>query len=154
MLRIEIAKKADGRGVLRCVREDGSSTWQKQTVRTAAFFALHDLTHLAVESALNCRNAFFGLIEQGWEIDDTTGKGARGPLPPEAVEIERIVGALDLERASNTLWTAEEFNEYATGLALTANQLQRVRALRARFTRLWLETAPNETLRLQFPFAD
>ena len=129
-------------------------TWQKQTVRTAAFFALHDLTHLAVESTLECRNGFFGLIEQGWEIEDTTGKGARGPLPSEAIAVEHIVGALDLERASSTLWTAEEFNLHAAGITLTTNQLQRIRGLRARFTSRWLETAPGDTLRLQFPFAD
>jgi len=48
-LRVEITKRADGAGVLRCVRDDGSVTWQKHD-RHAAFFALHDLTHYAVET--------------------------------------------------------------------------------------------------------
>ena len=52
MLTIRISKRKDGGGVLRCVRADGSETWQKQESRHAAFFALHDLTHFAVESAL------------------------------------------------------------------------------------------------------
>src|ERR1700730_16431836 len=113
MLTVEIVKRADGNGVLRCTRADGSVTWQKQNTRHAAFFALHDLTHFAVESTLGFRRGFFGLIAEGWEVDDTTGKGARGPLPEEAAVVEYIVGAFDTERASSTLLTADEFNEYA-----------------------------------------
>lgn len=64
--------------MLRCVRADGSATWQKQESRHAAFFALHDLTHFAVESTLGFQRGFFGLIAQGWEIEETTGKQARG----------------------------------------------------------------------------
>ena len=110
MLRIEIAKRADRAGVLACTRADGSQTWQKQSTRTAAHFALHDLTHYAVESTLGYENGFFGLIASGWEIEDTTGKGARGPLPPEAVEVEtgRRVMAGDVADASGTERTAYE----------------------------------------------
>jgi len=61
MLSIQITKRSDGGGVLRCVRADGSVTWQKQTARHAAFFALHDLTHFAVETTLGYRQGFFGL---------------------------------------------------------------------------------------------
>ncbi len=51
MLTVQIAKRTDGSSVLRCTRADGSVTWQKQT-RHAMHFALHDLTHFAVESTL------------------------------------------------------------------------------------------------------
>src|SRR5207247_1266898 len=112
MLSIQITKRTDGSGVLRCVRADGSMTWQKQKSRHAAFFALHDLTHFAVESALEFRRGFYGLIADGWEIDDTTGKGTRGPLPDEAVEVEHLVGSFDSERSGGTLWIADEFNHY------------------------------------------
>jgi hypothetical protein len=85
MLQIEIVKQPDGAGVLRCTRQDRSVTWQKQT-RHAAHFALHDLTHYAVETALGYRRGFFGLIAEGWDVDDTSGKGGRGALSAEAVE--------------------------------------------------------------------
>ena len=107
-MRVQITKKADGSGVLRCIRDDGSVTWQKQTDRHAAFFALHDLTHFAVETTLGYQRGFFGLIAEGWEMEDTTGKGARGPLPPEAVEVEGIVGLLDAERAGALVKAAQE----------------------------------------------
>ena len=54
-MRVQITKKTDGLGVLRCVRADGSVTWQKQTDRQAAYFALHDLTHFVVETTLGLR---------------------------------------------------------------------------------------------------
>ncbi len=58
MLQIEIVKRSDGSGVLRCTRQDGSVTWRKLT-KHAAHFALHDLTHYAVETVLGYRRGFF-----------------------------------------------------------------------------------------------
>ena len=86
-MQIEITKRPDGAGVLLCTRADGSIAWQKQPVRHGAYFALHDLTHYAVETSLGYRRGFFGLISEGWNMDDTTGKGSRGPIPPEAAEV-------------------------------------------------------------------
>ncbi len=148
MLRIEITKQPDGSGLLRCTRDDHSSTWQKQT-RHAAHFALHDLTHYAVETGLHYRQGFFGLIAQGWDVEDTTGKGARGPLPPEALEVEKIVGLFDSERGSSALWTAEEFNLFAPR-PMTAAELQSVRSLRAELFRQWSAVPVGGVLQLNF----
>jgi hypothetical protein len=117
----------DGGGVLRCVRSDGSVTWQKQESRHAAFFALHDLTHFAVESTLGLRSGFSGLIAKGWEIEETTGKSSRGPLPNEVREVEYIVGALDSERAAGAIWSGEDFNQHAAIHAASAAYRSRVR---------------------------
>lgn len=149
MLRIEITKQADGTGLLRCTRGDGSVTWQKQT-RHAAHFAFHDLTHYAVETILGYRNGFFGLIDAGWDIDDTTGKGARGPLPAEAVEVERIVGLFDMERSSGALWTLDEWNGFAP-CAVGDQEILAVRSRRAGLARLWVALAPGKKLELTFP---
>jgi hypothetical protein len=146
MLRIEIFKQQDGAGALRCTRQDGSVTWQKRTMH-AAHFALHDLTHYAVETGLGYRRGFFGLIAEGWEVDDTTGKGARGAIPAEAIEVERMVGLFDSERASGVLWSAEEFNEFAP-CALTDAQIQKVRALRSELFHSWSAIAPGQKLEL------
>lgn len=146
VLKIEIAKRANGAGVLRCTREDGSVTWQKQA-KHGEHFALHDLTHFAVETALGYRRGFFGLIAEGWEVEDTTGKGARGPLPAEALEVERIVGLFDSERGSGMLWTAEEFNEFAPRV-LTDADILKVRASRGELFRRWSAVAPGQKLEL------
>jgi hypothetical protein len=148
-LLIQITKRPDGGGLLRCVRADGSTTWQKQESRHAPFFALHDLTHFAVESTLGFKHGFFGLIAAGWDVEDTTGQGPRGELPKEAVEVEQIVGLLDAERASAALMTAEEFNGYATR-QVTQQDLLRVRAKRGELFAQWSALAAGATLELTF----
>ena len=155
-MRVQISKKADGSGVLRCVRDDGSVTWQKQTDRHAAYFALHDLTHFAVETTLGLRRGFFGLIAEGWDIEDTTGKGARGPLPPEAGEVEMIVGLFSAERASGVIWTVDEFNEFAAmkgTRSLTFDEIVRVKKKRSELFRQWSAVAPGATLELTYEAA-
>ncbi|HEX8077601.1 MAG TPA: hypothetical protein VF511_07285, partial [Chthoniobacterales bacterium] len=116
-MKIEFAKQKDGSAVLRCIRADGSVTWQKQEGQHAAFFPVHDLTHYAVETELGFGRGFYGLIAEGWEIADTTGKTARGPLPNEALEVEYFVSAFSAERASGTTSRAEEFNALAANFA-------------------------------------
>jgi hypothetical protein len=148
MVRIEIVKQADGTGVLRCTRMDGTVTWQKQR-KHAAHFALHDLTHYAVETALGYRRGFFGLVAAGWDIEDTGGKGARGAVPPEAIEVERIVGLFDSERAAGRLWTPEEFREFGPR-ALTEAEIASVRAARSRLFEAWRAVAPGGRLELEF----
>ncbi len=94
MLKIQIAKQFDGTGVPRCIRPDDSSTWQKQTRHAAAHFALHDLTHYAVETVFGYQRGFFGLIAEGWDLEDTTGKGRRGPFLPRPLRLSELLAAL------------------------------------------------------------
>lgn len=147
---VEIAKRKDGAGVLRCVRDDGSVIWQKQTERQAAYFALHDLTHFAVESVLGYRRGFFGLLSEGWDFDDTTGKGAKGPLPAEAGEVESIVGQFFLEPASGARWAADEFCD-SLSRKLTEDELASVRRRRSELFREWAAVEPGSVLNLKFP---
>jgi hypothetical protein len=157
MLVIRITKRPDGSGLLECVHADGSTTWQKQG-RHAGYFALHDLTHFAVESTLGFQQGFYGLIAAGWDIEDTTGKGSRGALPAEAIEVEHLVGTFQAESAGGTLWTADEFNACAAMQAagraaprrLTDDDLARVRAKRASLFSQWFALEPGGTLELKF----
>jgi hypothetical protein len=152
-MQVQITKKTDGSGVLRCIRADGSVAWQKQN-RHAAFFALHDLTHFAVETTLGYRRGFFGLVSEGWDFEDITGKGSRGPLPPEAVEVESIVGLLDAERGGGIAWTIQEFNEFASAKGsrqLTSDELARVKKRRSELFQQWSGIAPGATLELRYP---
>jgi hypothetical protein len=155
-VRVQITKKADGSGVLRCIRADGSVTWQKQTDRHAAYFSLHDLTHFAVETTLGLRRGFFGLIAEGWDIEDTTGKGARGPLPPDAGQAELIVGIFSAERAGGIIWTVDEFNEFAARVGtreLSFDEIARVKKKRSELFQQWSAVAPGATLELQYETA-
>jgi hypothetical protein len=158
---IQFTKRKDGGALLRCVRGDGSATWQRQDDKRAAFFPLHDLTHYAVETELRFIRGFYGLIAAGWDIADTTGKGARGPLPREAIEAEYIVGALGAERVGDPVCAAEEFNKLAAAFAksrglpeprsLTEAELTRVRSRIDKLCAQWRDLATGATLDLAFP---
>jgi hypothetical protein len=157
-LLVQLTKRADGGALLRCVRANGSTTWQRHEGRQAAFFPLHDLTHLAVETTLGCRHGFYGLLADGWDIDDTGGKGARGPLPAEARTVEHLVGFLDVERATGAAWTAAEVTAHlaaagagSIGAApLTDDDLTRIRERRRDLFARWAATPPGAVLELPF----
>lgn len=153
MLRILFSKPADGSTVLRCIRENGSETWQKQD-RHAAFLVPHDLTHLAVESVLGIRQGFFGLIASGWEIAETDGKSKRGELPAEAIDAEFLVGTFDTERAGPVLWTAAEFNESmgvrGSARPVTDEEIAEVRKRRSQLFARWAAIESGGILELTF----
>jgi len=157
---IEFKKRADGRVVLKCTRDDGSNTWQRQDDNHAVFFPLHDLMHYAVETALEFRRGFFGLVAEGWEIAETTGITPRGPLPNETLEVEYLVSAFSAERAGGVPASAEEFNQLASTFAdakgmprprqLAEEDLARVRTRFDELAMKWRSLSQDETLRLQF----
>jgi hypothetical protein len=159
-LRIQITKRTDGGAVLKCVREDGTETWQKQQGPSAAFFPLHDLTHYAVESELGIPDAFYGLVASGWTIDETGTRGVAARLPADAIFVENVVGTLDSERASGSRWTAGEFNENTARFAaqggrpapraLSDDELARIRKRRAELFAQWHELPAGNTLELTF----
>ena len=161
-LKVEFEKRADGDIIMRCTREDGSITWQRNNGARASFFVIHDLTHLAVERTLKRRDGFFGLIAQGWDVEDTEGKGPRGELPPTTVEIENLVGLFDRERAGGpgVQWTSDEFNSAAAEYAkmhdrlapapLTEDQLSAIRNDLRELHGEWRETKPGNTMQTFF----
>ncbi len=159
-MRIQITKRTDGGAVLKCVRADGTETWQKQQGHQAAFFPLHDLTHFAVETELGIRSAFYGLIASGWSIDETGARGVAARLPPEAIFVESVVGTLDTERASGSRWTADEFNDSTARFAanggrpaprkLGDDELARIRQRRADLFARWTALEPGGMLELTF----
>ena len=159
-LILQFKKRTDGGAVLKCLRGDGSVTWQRQDDQRAAFSPLHDLTHYAVETELGFARGFYGLIAAGWDIADTTGKGARGPLPNEAIEVEYIVGSLSAERAGDTACQAAEFNALATAFAKTKGRPEPRKLTDADLTRVrkridevfarWRDLPAGDTLELPF----
>jgi hypothetical protein len=157
---IRLTKRRDGSVVLRCDRADGTATWQRQNGQLASVFPFHDITHYVVETELGFRSGFFGLVANGWDINDTSGKTSRGPLPTEAVVVESVVGLFDVQRSLGVEWTADEVNEHArmyvsgTGgpdvRPLTSEEVTRVRARIQQLVQRWKGLAPDETLELPF----
>ncbi len=69
-LLIRIKKNTDGSAALSCLRADGSVTWQRHNGKQGRFFPFHDLTHYAVETVLEHRRGFYGLVAGGWDLTD------------------------------------------------------------------------------------
>ena len=158
-LRIEIKKTHDGRPSLACVRADASRTW----ARVHPFLPTHDLAHYAVESVLGIDDAFFGLIAQGWAIDDFASPGAVRRLPAAAMYVERVVGYVERGMAPDAAALASALALDGTTVAepmgaagaefpaVTEEQLDAITALRAACIAKWQALPPGETLRLTFP---
>jgi hypothetical protein len=160
-LSIRIKKKTDGAAALSCTRADGSTTWQRQEGQLGRFFPLHDLTHYAVETVLGFKRAFYGLLAEGWDITRFGEPGMSGQLPEEATLAEVLVAFFDVERATGTQASAEDFNwkietyydEHATPtptFRMTDDQLHRIRALRADLFARWHAVQPGGSLELSF----
>ena len=159
-LRIRFTKRTDGAVVLQCVRRDDSATWERHD-RQAVFFSFHDLSHFAVETVLGFRKGFYGLIADGWDIADTTGKGKRGKLPSESILVEHVVGLLDRERVGGAApLSAAEFNaqveQFVVNDHLDASRTfsdaelaavrQRIKALQSQ----WAEVPSGSSFELAF----
>ncbi len=160
-LSIRIKKKNDGSAALSCTRSDGSTTWQRQDGQLGLFFPLHDLTHYAVETALGIKRGFYGLLAEGWDITRFADPGISKQLPEEAGLAEVLVGFFDVERATGTRATAEDFNwkirtyydEHGTPtptFLMTDEKLDRIRALRADLFARWHAVQPGGVLELSF----
>lgn len=162
-LRIRLKRHADGSASLTLTRRDGSVTWQRQQGSLALVFPQHDLTHYAVESTLDYRGAFYGLVADGWEINDFAKPWPRGPIPVEAREVEMLVGLFDGMRPDRRTWDAAEINrqmrelvvdsKYADHIAprvLTDADVATVRALRDSLLARWAATEPGSALELEF----
>jgi hypothetical protein len=159
-LTVEFEKRKDGDSVLRCLRADGSTTWQHHAGPRGVFFTYHDLTHLAVERTLGLQHGFFGLIAAGWDVVETEGKSARGPLSTETIGVENLVGLFDRERGGGAEWTADEFNTAARGYAaqhghpapqpISDGDITRVRAAVRDLHDAWRATPAGATMRVQF----
>jgi len=142
-MKVQIEKRNDGASVLRCLRDDGTVTFQKHGGKQAVFYPVHDLTHFALESELPRLSGFFTLVASGWEIDETTGKAAKGSIPDEAMAVERIVGYLDLERGGVARFSASD-------LGLSDDEVERVRARMRELLSRWEEVPVGGMMELEW----
>jgi hypothetical protein len=160
-LTIRFVRRPDGAVLFELRRADGTTTWQKRSGPTAEFFAVHDLTHYAVETTLGFHRAFYGLVAEGWELSDFGTPWHRGPLAAEALAAEVIVGCFDTQRAAHEQLLASQCNSSAQSyfaardepspVYVTDDQLDRVRSVLSDLVWRWHSAGPGDSLVLTFP---
>ncbi|HYH78473.1 MAG TPA: hypothetical protein VEX86_01705 [Longimicrobium sp.] len=157
---LKFAKTRHGAPVLSVTRRDGTVVWQKQS----AFFPVHDLTHYAIETTLGLRQAFWGMMADGWEFGDFGTPWPRGPMPnlADAMLAEVSTGWFDNFGSSfdDDAEGAAELNAHLAtysaqhGLApprtVTADEFGRIRRLRDELAARWYALGPRESLELPF----
>jgi hypothetical protein len=159
-VKLGLKKAKDGRPTVTFVRADGTST----TGRLGAgdFGPVHDLTHYAVETTLQLRQGFYGLLAAGWNIPDFEVKGTGARLPDEAIAAECIVGQLSNIVFGGQKITLADFNWLVTeaaraqrpGAIVPAIDDVSFRTMRERLAALlarWHALPPGETLELPWP---
>ncbi|MDE2125213.1 MAG: hypothetical protein KGJ62_01330 [Armatimonadetes bacterium] len=160
-VEIRLRKRQHGATSIACRRDDGSITWQ----RSVSYFARHDLLHVAVESVLGFRNAFFGMVAAGRDINDfgtvDAQTGRKESLPLEAYWAEHIVGILQLDDARRERMPFVECQQLVRA-GLTAQDLPMPEGftegalfgVREQFAALdaqWCALLSGETLSVAFP---
>ncbi|HRI19780.1 MAG TPA: hypothetical protein PLA68_02450, partial [Panacibacter sp.] len=99
-MEIRFSKKND-KQVISCKRKDGSTTW----MQSDDFFIYHDLLHYAVETTMEFKNAFWGMLAGGVSITDFELPKELRPFTysEEALAAESIVNLLAMERITGPL---------------------------------------------------
>jgi hypothetical protein len=156
IVRFTKARHADRPHTFTCIRDDGTATGMP----SSEFFVRHDLTHFAVESVLGLREAFFGLLNSGWDIrsfeEREPGSRKSRKLPPEAMVAEFVVGTLELDWVAGPPPAEEAVAAIEQALAGTAaivsvQQIDRIRLRRGELVARWRELEPGQVLELRFP---
>lgn len=165
-MKIRLKKLAEG-AALTCARADGSVVTQR--TGHGGFFALHDLMHLAVESALGYGQAFWGLVADGWAFEtfgDRTDPRYQS-MPAQALWAENLVAILQrrageadcddealmgiLTEEVNAEWMATLRGCDSLPPALTSAHVASILCLYFALAAAWMELPVNSTMELQFP---
>lgn len=146
---------------LTCIRSDGSATWSKLKPGMES----HDLAHYVVEKELGFQNAFFGLLDRGFQISDFELPREHRPreltpanLPHEALQTEHIVNLLQIEYFNSgedpaflaTLAAALDRQELPFPKGLDETAVERIREKFRELIFTWRMLPPGETLELAF----
>jgi hypothetical protein len=146
-----------GSRTLTCVRDDGTSTWQ----RSSDFFAYHDLIHYAVETTLGYREAFLGLVAQGRDLDSFgTRDGVKDVYTEQEGWAEGITGAVQWPMATGNppmtdqdVWVSLVQTCEAHGAPpppVTARQIGEIREIARELHRRWESVPEGGVMELTF----
>lgn len=148
---LSITKHAGKPPTLSFRRDDGSVTWQSYGSQ-GDFFPVHDLAHYAIETVLGYRQAFYGLIAAGRDLDDF-GPGDAGTLGAEAHHAEILAGLLPMGLSDEDIFATLESKARGMGLeppAVSPGQLREVRGRFQELVVLWRDVPAEQAMTLVF----
>src|SRR5258705_5601115 len=100
-MEIKLTKNPSGDHVLSCKRNNGTITWK----HVSNFFISHDICHYAVETVVPFKNAFFGMVAAGIDIEnfDLPKDQRNFQLSEEATLAEHLVNLLTIEHSQGKM---------------------------------------------------
>jgi hypothetical protein len=139
------------------VRRDGTETWFTSK-NQSDFFAVHDLTHYAVETELGYRHAFYGLVAAGRELNDfghQEGQSNPADYHQEALWAENLVNTLQLGGSASYEQFVQmlemTYPETSSHPSVTEEAFGSIVARMRDVIGRWRTLKPEETLELEFP---
>jgi hypothetical protein len=103
---------------LTITRANGST--ESVELHTSTFF-LHDICHYFVEQELHLKNGFWGMLAQGYRMEEL--KGRENELTEELRQIEVVVGGIQSMYWGHMPLSIFETNVAAIGFRLNAREL-------------------------------
>lgn len=160
-MKIQFKKQQSKPSILTCIREDGSTTWVKMYPGIEA----HDLGHYAVETILDFKNAFYGMVAKGSNIEDFELPREQRPnevlpqnLDSEALIAEHLVNLI-MTKAQTEYGTFDIMASLKAILGenslpfpenLTENKMDEVWILFQDLNRQWEQLPAGNTMELEF----
>lgn len=147
--------------ILEYTRKDGSVTWGKIQPAMVA----HDLAHYVVETQLGFTQGFYGLLADGWNIEDFEKPRSERPqqllpknLPAEAIYTEHLVNMLlvslqskgALEFHFTAFQQIVKDHQLAASKSLTFNQFKDLHQKLKELLNAYKIVVPPEHLELKF----
>ena len=153
---IRITKNTDKPHILKYIRDNGTETW----IHADDFFIQHDLSHLALETILQYRTAFNGMVNSGMNLSDFENREKRAfiNITDEAWYAENMANLFLTEISQGVFedfnevqqQTFQSFNLTYPVITLTDPIIQAIRTYLGLLLLQWKELASGNTLELTF----
>ena len=155
-MEIRFLKKKNGKHVLTCKRNDGSSTWS----HLDAFFLRHDLMHYSVETTMQFKTAFYGMIAKGISTTefDLPKEQRNIKLSDETIYAEHIVNLAMIENREGKFddfniqfrESLQQSNSSLNPVIVKEEQLEKMHTTYNKLIAEWNKLHKGESLTLHF----
>ncbi|MDB5210410.1 MAG: hypothetical protein JWQ30_1237 [Sediminibacterium sp.] len=155
-MQMRITKNTGKPHIIKYIRDNGTETW----MYSDDFFVRHDLSHYAIESVMEYRTAFNGMLNEGMDIKDFEDREKRTGITvtDEACHAENMSNLFLTEIMQGEF---EDFNAVQKESFIAMNTQcrpvtlseEKIAAIRNYLTRLfdqWNEMPVGETMELIF----